>query len=96
MLRAAGHELFFFSKSDASNRAERMEIDFLVAKPSLTRRKNISPVEVKSSKRYEHASLDKFMKKYRQFLHLPYVLHPKDLVVTNGVTYLPLYMAPLL
>ena len=96
MLRAAGHELFFYSKSDASNRAERMEIDFLITKPSLTRRKNLSPVEVKSSKRYDHASLDKFIKKYRQHLHLPYVLHPKDLVVASGVTYLPLYMAPLL
>jgi len=24
------------------------------------------------------------------------VLHPKDLKIENGVTYLPLYMAPLL
>lgn len=94
MLRAAGHELFFFSKSDAADRSERMEIDFLVAKPSLTRRKNISPVEVKSSKRYDHASLDKFLKKNKQYLHTPYVFHPKDIVVKNGVTYLPLYMVP--
>lgn len=94
MLRAAGHELFFFSKSDATDRSERMEVDFLVAKPSLTRRKNISPVEVKSSKRYDHASLDKFLKKYRQYLHTPYVFHPKDIVVKNEVTYLPLYMVP--
>ena len=94
MLRAAGHELFFFSKSDAADRSERMKIDFLVAKPSLTRRKNISPVEVKSSKRYDHASLDKFLKKYKQYLHTPYVFHPKDIVVKNGVTYLPLYMVP--
>ena len=96
MLRAAGHELFFFSKSDATDRAERMEVDFLIAKPSLTRRKNISPVEVKSSKRYDHVSLDKFMKKYRQFLHVPYVIHPKDVAVLDGVTYLPLYMVPCL
>ena len=96
MLCAAGHELFFFAKSDASDRAERMEIDFLVAKPSLTRRRNISPVEVKSSRRYDHASLDKFLKKYRQYLHVPYVLHPKELSVTPDATYLPLYMASLL
>ena len=96
MLRAAGHELFFFSKSDATDRAERMEVDFLIAKPSLTRRKNISPVEVKSSRRYDHASLDKFTRKYRQFLHTPYVLHTKDVVVSDGITYLPLYMAPCL
>ena len=96
MLRAAGHELFFFSKSDAADRSERMEVDFLIAKPSLTRRRNISPVEVKSSKRYDHTSLDKFTRKYRQFLHVPYVLHPKDVVVQDGITYLPLYMAPCL
>ena len=96
MLRAAGHELFFFSKSDAADRSERMEVDFLIAKPSLTRRRNISPVEVKSSKRYDHTSLDKFTRKYRQCLHVPYVLHPKDVKVDSGVTYLPLYMAPLL
>ena len=94
MLRAAGHELFFFSKSDAADRSERMEIDFLVAKPSLTRRRNISPVEVKSSSRYNHASLDKFRRKYGRFLHTSYVFHPKDVIVENGVTYLPLYMAP--
>ena len=70
-----------------------MEVDFLIAKPSLTRRKNISPVEVKSSRRYDHASLDKFTRKYRQFLHTPYVLHTKDVVVSDGITYLPLYMA---
>ena len=73
-----------------------MEIDFLVAKPSLTRRKNMSPVEMKSSRRYDHTLLDKFMKKYRSYLHVPYVFHPKDIVVANGVTCLPLYMASLL
>lgn len=96
MLRAAGHELFFFSKSDATDRAERMEVDFLIAKPSLTRRKSIFPVEVKSSRRYDHVSLGKFTRKYRQFLHTPYVLHTKDVPVSGGITYLPLYMTPCL
>ena len=41
-------------------------------------------------------SLDKFRAKYRRFLDVPYVLHPKDLKVSDGVTYLPLYMASLL
>ena len=33
---------------------------------------------------------------YGRFLDMPYVLHPRDLKVEDGVTYLPLYMAPLL
>ena len=34
--------------------------------------------------------------KYKRFLDVPYVLHPKDVKVDSGVAYLPLYMAPLL
>ena len=34
--------------------------------------------------------------KYKRFLDVPYVLHPKDVKVDSGVTYLPLYMAPIL
>ena len=34
--------------------------------------------------------------KYKRILDVPYVLHPKDVKVDSGVTYLPLYMAPLL
>ena len=48
MLCAAGHKLYFYSSYSKSYAAERMEIDFLVQKPSLTNRHNISPVEVRS------------------------------------------------
>ena len=73
-----------------------MEIDFLLAKSRTERKRNISPIEVKSGKHYSIVSLSKFREKYRQFLDKPYVLHPKDLKVEDGITYLPLYMAPLL
>ena len=73
-----------------------MEIDFLLTKPQLTRRKNIIPVEVKSSRKYSHASLDKFTRKFKSQLDTPIVLHTKDLNLTSGITYLPLYMAPCL
>ena len=96
MLRAAGHELLFYSRNAAESKAERMEIDFLLAKPSLTRRKNIIPVEVKSSRKYDHTSLNKFMQKFRNNLAEPIVLHSKDMAVKEGVTYLPLYMTPCL
>lgn len=70
-----------------------MEIDFLIRKPVITSRHNICPVEVKSTKRYTTSSLDKFRKKYANYLHTSYTLHSSDVRVTNEVTYLPLYMA---
>ena len=96
MLAATGHPLFFFSKYDKSNAEERMEIDFLIAKSKIGRRKNIIPIEVKSKARYTTNSLDKFTSKYKAKIDSPIVLHTKDLSVKNGVTYLPLYMAPML
>lgn len=92
MLAAAGHDLYFFSASSVE-KAERMEIDFLVPVASIGRRHNIRPVEVKSSKRYDHASLDKFRAKYRNHLASPIVFHTKDLAERDDITYLPLYMA---
>ena len=96
MFRAAGHSLYFFSSSDRDSAKDRMEIDFLLAKSRTERMGNISPIEVKSGKRYATVSLDKFRAKYSRFLDVPFVLHPKDVKVADGVTYLPLYMASLL
>ena len=41
-------------------------------------------------------SMDKFRKKFAPFLGESFVLHKKDVQIKDGVTYLPLYMAPLL
>ena len=96
MIRAAGHRLYFFSDADRDSAKDRIEIDFLLAKSRTDRCGNVSPIEVKSGKRYSTVSLDKFRTKYRRFLDVPFVLHPKDLKVEDGVVYLPLYMTPLL
>lgn len=96
MLKAAGHELFFFSKSSATSAGDRMEIDFLISKPVITNRHNISPVEVKSGKTYTTTSLDKLKAKFAPMLAESYVLHVGDVEVKNDVVYLPLYMAGLL
>ncbi len=96
MLRASGHELFFYANSDRENKENRMEIDFLLLRPTLNRRHNIVPVEVKSIKDYQTTSLCKFKHKYADQSTEPIVLHPKDLKITDGVVYLPLYMAYLL
>ncbi len=96
MLRAAGHKLYFFSKYSKSEAEERMELDFLISKSSVTTRHNISPIEVKSTSRYTLSSLRKSIAKYGNYLATPYVLHTADLLVDGGITYLPLYMTGLL
>ncbi len=96
MLRAAGHKLYFFSSGAKAQAADRMEIDFLITKHTVTSRHNISPVEVKSGQRYTLTSLKKCIVKYGTQLATPYVLHDKDVKVEDGIVYLPLYMTPLL
>ena len=96
MLKASGHNLFFFSNSSRTSAEDRMEIDFLIAKPTTTSRHNISPIEVKSGARYALTSLTKCMAKYAKDLSTPYVLHDKDLKIEDGIVFLPLYMTSLL
>lgn len=91
MLRAAGHELYYYAES-----ADRMEIDFLLTKNKITSRKNVIPIEVKSGKRYLTNSLNKFRTKFSQQVGEAYVLHDGDYSYEDGVTYLPVYMAGLL
>ena len=96
MLKASGHELFFYSNNSKDSAEDRMEIDFLVSKPVITNRHNISPIEVKSSNSYTITSLNKLRNKFAPMLAESYVLHPADVEVKDGVVYLPLFMASLL
>jgi len=96
MLAAAGHKLFFYSKSSNEDAEERMEIDFLIRKSKITNRHNISPIEVKSGKRFSLISLEKCIKKYAEYLSTAFVLYDGDLKVENDIVYLPLYMTPIL
>lgn len=96
MLTAIGCKLFFYSNPDRENKEERMEIDFLIAKSSVTSRHNISPIEVKSSSRFTTVSLDKCIKKYASHLDQSYIVHTGDLEEAGGHLYIPLYMVPCL
>lgn len=96
MLTASGHKLYFYSNCSREDKDSRMEIDFLITKSKISSRHNISPIEVKSGKNYTLTSLRKFMKKYDEQTHIPYVLHTNDLKKEEGIIYLPLYMTPLL
>lgn len=96
MLKAANHKLFFYSSYDKNDAENRMEIDFLIQKEAVTSRHNISPIEVKSGTNYTLTSLRKCIDKFGQHLSTPYVLHSKDVMEKDGITYLPIYMTPLL
>ena len=96
MLVASGHKLYFYTNSSKTDSDDRMEIDFLVERPTLTNAHNICPLEVKSGKYYTIKSLNKFCNKFKKQLATPYVLHYKDYEEKEGVTYIPIYMTPLL
>lgn len=95
MLVATGNKLYFYSNS-SHEKDDRMEIDFLVRKPSVTSRHNISPIEVKSSTHYTLTSLNKCINKFGEYLATPYVIHSADYMEKDGITFIPLYMTPLL
>lgn len=94
-LLAGGHSLHFYSKRDDGNRANTMEIDFLLARgyDDAAGKMRISPVEVKSGKRYSTASLDKFEAKFGKRVGTRFVLHPRPLSAQDSLVRLPLYMA---
>ncbi len=95
MLTAIGNNLYFYSKSSEVVE-ERMEIDFLIQKDKVTSRHNIRPIEVKSGKNYTLSSLKKCQNKFVEYMTTPTVLHAADYKIEDGITYLPLYMTPLL
>ena len=91
MLRASGHKLYFYSRTDPENRDNTMEIDFLIACG-----KKISPIEVKSGNYRTHVSLDRYMKKFSSRAGQPYIIYTKDLMMKDGILHLPVYMTILL
>lgn len=96
MLVASGHKLYFYSNSSKENKEERMEIDFLISKKNPTNKHNVSPIEVKSGKRYTYSSLNKFIKKFNDLLDVPYILHTRDYYEKEGIVFIPVYWAWLL
>lgn len=74
-----------------------MEIDFLVTRPYVNAagKPRISPIEVKSPRRYGTISLDRFRARFNKKIGMAYVLHPKQLEwdAEAQLAHLPLYMA---
>jgi predicted AAA+ superfamily ATPase len=89
-LVANGHPLFFYLNKIQKSDKRNSEIDFLININAA-----ITPIEVKSSKNKNHRSLDKLMLKYPT-ISRAYILSPSDILISEKIVFLPLYMAFLL
>lgn len=96
MLISINRKLYFYSRNSRNNANETMEIDFLISDDNITSKHNIIPIEVKSGERYTYSSLNKLIKKYKDYLSTPIIIHTKDLKEEDGILYIPIYMAELL
>ena len=92
MLVSNGHKLYFYTHYNEEKRRNDIEIDFIISNNNKLKYK-IYPIEVKSTKKYSIASLERFKEKYSSRIGGCYVIHPKNLSVKDGITYLPAYMA---
>lgn len=90
MLKAAGHELYYYTFPTESGK-HNYEIDFLISDKD-----KISLIEVKSSGYKTHTSLDVFCRKFSKRIRNKYLIYTKDLYKDRDVLYLPAYMTMLL
>ncbi len=96
MLVSNKRKLYFFSRNNREDSKETLEIDFLISSNEITNKHNIIPIEVKSSKRFTHSSLDKLINRYKNYLDTPIVIYQKDLKIENNILFIPIYMSELL
>lgn len=91
MLVASGHKLYFYTRYNTDKHRNDMEIDFILSNRSKLNYK-IYPVEVKSNGRYSTESLNKFRNNFSRRIGGSWVIHPKNLSIKDGLTYIPPYM----
>lgn len=91
MLVANGHRLFFYTHYNTEKRRNDIEIDFIISNNSKTKYK-MYPIEVKSSERYSTESLLRFRERYKSRIGGCYIIHPRNLIIKDGITCIPPYM----
>ena len=92
MLVANGHKLYFYTHYSAEKHRNDIEIDFLLSNNSKLKYK-MYPVEVKSGTRYTLKSLMRFKEKFGDRIGESYIIHPRNLILKDGVICIPPYMA---
>lgn len=91
MLTANGHRLFFYTHYSEEKKRNDIEIDFIISNNSKTKYK-MFPIEVKSGTNYSIESLLRFREKYKSRIGECYVIHPRNLIVKDGILCIPPYM----
>ena len=91
MLVANGHKLYFYKHYNENKHRNDMEIDFIISNNSRLKYK-MFPIEVKSGKQYKTTSLNNFREKYKERIGESYIIHPRNLIVKDGIICIPPYM----
>lgn len=91
MIIAKDKNLFFYTRYNESKHRNDIEIDFLLSNESKTKFR-ITPIEVKSSQNYSAISLGRFSEIYAKRIGESYIIHPKNLSVSDGIIKIPPYM----
>lgn len=91
MLVSNGHKLYFYTHYNKDLHRNDIEIDFLISNKSKTKYK-VFPIEVKSKNKYSIKSLEKFIDKFNDRVGNAYVIHPKNLQMSDKIIYIPAYM----
>lgn len=92
MLVSSGHKLYFYTHYNKEKHRNDIEIDSLITNGNKVSLK-ISPIEVKSSKKYTITSLERFYSLYKKRTDTAYVIHPKNFSIKeNGIICIPAYM----
>lgn len=86
-----GYKPYFYTHYNKEKHRNDIEIDFLISNKSKTRFR-IFPIEVKSTERYNITSLERFIEKFNARIGQAYVIHTKNLRVTDKIIYVPAYM----
>ncbi len=88
IINAAGCELYYHTWQKEKS-THSYEVDFLIQSGS-----KISPLEIKSSSRKNHDSIDAFCKKYSQYISGSFLFSQHDVGENGPLLYKPLYMLP--
>lgn len=93
MITAKGRKLYFYTKYSEEKHRNDIEIDFLLSNESKTNFR-VFPIEVKSSKNYSTTSLGRFKELFGKKIAVQYIIHPKNLSVSDDIIKIPPYMFP--
>lgn len=91
MLAANGHKLYFYTHYNTEKHRNDIEIDFLLSNNSKLKYR-MTPIEVKSGKKYSVESLKRFKEKYKTRIGECYVIHPRNLSFKDDIICIPPYM----